>query len=55
MARYEGSPQDKAADKRNAKRSGMSLKAWETSKADAKMDKAGQRAIDKRRKRKAKA
>ena len=48
--RYEGSAADKAADKKNAKRAGMSVKAWEGSAADRKKDAAAQRAMNKKRK-----
>lgn len=37
---YEGSKADKADDKRQAKRRGMSVKAWEGSAADRKRDAA---------------
>ena len=35
---YEGSPADKAADKRNAKKAGVPVKKWEGSPADEKAD-----------------
>lgn len=38
--RYEGSKADKADDKRQAKKRGVSLKAWEGSAADRKRDAA---------------
>ena len=38
--KYEGSPADRKDDKAQAKKRGMSLKAWEGSSADAKRDKA---------------
>lgn len=50
MARYEGSAADKKADKKNAKKAGMSMKKWEGSKADNKKDAAGQRAMDRKKK-----
>jgi hypothetical protein len=37
--RYEGSPADRKDDKSQAKKRGVSLKAWEASSADAKRDK----------------
>ena len=46
MARYEGSPADRADDKRMAKKRGMSLKEWESSAEDAKRDAAKQAKID---------
>ncbi len=36
--RYEGSKADRSDDKRQAKKRGMSLKAWEGSAADRKRD-----------------
>lgn len=53
MAKYEGSPADKRRDKKMAKKKGMSLKAYERSGADKKADKAGQRELDAKKKRKA--
>jgi len=44
--KYEGSAKDMANDKRMAKKKGMSLKAWESSKADARMDAAMQKKMD---------
>lgn len=38
MAKYEGSPADRLADKKNAAKAGMSVKRWEGSKADEKKD-----------------
>lgn len=35
----EGSKADKAADKKGAKKAGMTMKEWEKSAADKKMDK----------------
>ena len=48
---YEGSAADNAADRRNAKKAGMSVKAWEGSAGDRKADAAGQRALDRKGKR----
>lgn len=52
MARYEGSPADRRADKRNAKKAGVTLKAWKKSPADRKADAKGQKALDRKKKRK---
>ena len=52
--RYEGSPADKAQDKKMAKRKGMTLKAYERSGLDKKMDAAGQRKLDAKMRKKAK-
>lgn len=38
---YEGSAADMAADKKQAKKRGMSLKAWEKSPSDMAMDAKG--------------
>lgn len=38
--KWEGSKADKALDKREAKKRGISVKKWEGSKADERMDKA---------------
>lgn len=38
---FEGSKADKREDKAQAKRKGMSLKAWEKSPADKKLDRKG--------------
>ena len=35
---YEGSPADMAVDRKQAKKRGISLKKWESSAADDKMD-----------------
>lgn len=37
---YEVSKADKAADKKGAKKAGVSMKKWEGSKADERMDRA---------------
>lgn len=50
--RYEDSPKDNANDKRMAKKTGVSLKKWEASKADAKMDAAAQKKLNAKAKRK---
>ena len=39
MAKYEGTKADKAKDKKAAKKARMSLKAFEKSPADKRMDK----------------
>jgi len=36
--KYENSKADKMADKKNAKKAGMSVKKWEGSKGDEKAD-----------------
>ena len=46
MAKYEGSKADEANDRRMAKKKGVKLKAWEKSAADKRMDKAGQKKLD---------
>lgn len=38
MAKWEGSKADMAADRKGAKKAGVSLKKWEGSAADRKMD-----------------
>ena len=50
MAKYEGSAADRAKDAKMAKRKGVPLKKWEKSKADAKMDAAGQKKLDAKKK-----
>ncbi len=45
--KYEGSPKDKAADKKGAKKAGMDMKAWEKSPMDKKADAKGQKAMTK--------
>lgn len=52
--RYEGSPADEKADKANAKKHGMTVKAWEKSAMDKREDAKGQAAMDRKRKRKGK-
>lgn len=44
--RYEGSPADKADDKRMAKKRHMTLKAWEHSAQDRRRDAKKQRLLD---------
>ena len=51
-AKFEGSARDRADDKRNSKRLGVSLKTYEKSAIDRKADAKGQRTMDKKRKRK---
>lgn len=46
---YEGSPKDEKRDAQMAKKKGIPMKKWEGSKADKKMDKAGQKAMNKRK------
>lgn len=41
FAKFEGSKKDKAGDKKSAKKAGMSMKGWEKSAKDKKMDKKG--------------
>lgn len=48
MTTYEGSKADMANDRREAKAHKMTLKAWEKSPMDAKMDAAAQRKLDAR-------
>lgn len=52
VARYEGSKADRANDKKMAKKRGMSLKAWERSPEDERMDARMQKKLDAKRKRK---
>lgn len=52
MARYEDSKADNARDKKGAKKMGMSRKAFEGSAMDRKIDKAGQKALDRKGKKK---
>lgn len=52
MARFEGSKTDRAKDRKGAKKAGISLKAWEKTPADKRADKAGQRKLDRKKKRK---
>lgn len=47
--RFEGSPQDRREDKHNARRLGMSLKAYEKSDVDRRNDRDGQAMLDKKR------
>mgnify|MGYP003335175225 CR=1 FL=1 len=44
--KYEGSAADKRKDKAQAKKHGMSQKAWERSAMDRKEDRAGQKKLD---------
>lgn len=46
MAKWEGSKSDRLADRKGAKKAGVSLKKWEGSVADRKQD---ARAMKKRR------
>ena len=48
--RYEDSPLDKRRDKAAAKKAGMTVKKWEGSAADRKIDAKGQRGMDKKKK-----
>ena len=52
--RFEGSAADRAEDRKNAKKHGVTLKAWERSPGDKKADAAGQRALDRKARVKAK-
>jgi hypothetical protein len=47
--KYEGSAKDEKRDAQMAKKKGIPMKKWEGSKADKKMDKAGQKAMNKRK------
>lgn len=49
--RYEGSKTDIAKDRREAEKRGMSMKEWERSPADKRMDREGQRKLDAKNKR----
>ena len=51
MAKWEGSKADKAADKRNAKKAGVSVKRWEGSRGDEKADAAARARAAKGKKR----
>lgn len=44
--RFEGSKADKAEDKKNAKKAGVTVRQWEKSPGDRKADAAGQRKLD---------
>lgn len=50
--RYEGSKADMRKDTAGAKKTGMTMKAFEKSSMDTKTDRAGQKAMDKGAKRK---
>lgn len=43
--KYEGSATDRANDKREAKKRGLTMAQWEKTAADKRMDAAGQRAL----------
>jgi len=47
--KFEGSPEDRREDKKNAKKLGMPLKTYEQSAADKKKDAAGQRKLNAKR------
>lgn len=47
--RYEDSPADKAADRREAKKRGMTAKEWEGSPADKRMDAKAEKKPKKKR------
>lgn len=49
MKAYENTKQDKASDKKEAKKHGMSVSKWEKSKADEKKDKAAVKKMNKRK------
>ena len=51
MAKWEGSKADKAADKRNAKKAGVSVKKWEGSPGDERADAAARKRMKKGKKR----
>jgi hypothetical protein len=48
--RYEGSAADRAADRKAAKKAGMTMTQWEKTAADKKKDAVGQRNLDKKKK-----
>lgn len=50
MKKYEGSIKDDKRDRTEAKKRGMSMKAWEKSDMDKRMDQAGQRKLNKPKK-----
>jgi hypothetical protein len=52
--RFEGSKADQREDRKNSKRLGMSLKQYERSPQDRKADVAGQRALDRKGKKRKK-
>lgn len=47
--KYEGSALDERRDRRQAKKRGMTMKDWEKSDMDKRMDKAGQKKLNKKR------
>lgn len=49
MRKWENSKADRAADKKAAQKAGMSAKKFEGSKVDEKMDRAGQKKLNKKR------
>lgn len=49
MKAYENTKQDKASDKKEAKKKGVSVSTWEKSKEDARMDKAAVKKMNKRK------
>lgn len=49
--KYEGSALDERRDRKAAKKAGKSMKEWEDSPQDRKMDRKGQREMDKKGKR----
>ena len=50
-ARYEGSKADQAADRRSAKKAGVTMQKWERSTADKRADAAAVRKLRKKGKR----
>lgn len=48
--KYEGSAKDEKRDRQMAKKKGIPVKKWEGSAADKRMDKAGQKALNRKRK-----